>query len=1267
MKSFARSLTCVLIGLLGVASVAAAEPGDYAEVTADEAAIRVGNEVVATAKKGETYQIVEIRGEFYKVRVWTDQGERLGYLWVKQAKATPPPMYAPPAPDKYVRVKSADAAIKSGSDLIATAQVGDVLLLSIARPGWLWVKTSADKNAPAGWLKENLAERLEHHGPSQTGDWPSSIQTASVAWSDGGYVVTSDLPSATGKSFTLVGGDLQTSPVETTSTGVKVRLEDDGVLAPGTKSLWIEEESGAKHRLDLPDPALSAVVSSSRYDTFPDGQFVSIELTTPAPGMWLEGCQIIPGKEKPRMQRLEQDRSADLSFADIYQYKAKTYVRLAARDFGDDVTRWIYLRARAPWGATSDTIAVMRVGDKLNEKATTFKNDNSGPVDAVAQIPELELMPVYLAKQVLEAAGLQAEFVAAADLQAIKSPSDSDLVHRQGVPAGESRLIGGTILLSIGSTPTVDSAADASRLTIDVADTLSLTWIDQVTSPSFALDESKLNWLTSDPAATGVLPIAVDGGVSLDPERTDDETSKAAFLKLLLASTLASPLQTMPGPIGAVFRDLIADEDELQQRIGGENAFAIDDVADRVAKQLGVDWSLDDQAAMQSDWERYGRYRSTSADYDLQQNEFFADDLGVWIIVWLFEHKLYDPLKSTVPATDAQGRPLAVLFQPGQAPAWSGDVKLPILPPGFSAPPMLHISESVASLNQHASTPPAEDLAKNDPPKGDPVKHASDGPTTVRVPMMIRDPVAMADGKLGRLGLQVADAARLLDTDRVTKSSPAADVWVPSGLAVDLSAERRVPNVLGYNPDRVDSELRRFNFRAQHLGKVMSNDVAVRQSPESGEYASVDELIDVNFNAVMPLVEGKLAKEGIDALEERDLGYRANTKIFLQDKIVQQSPNPGVLVSHGDIADLVVHTKVPDITGLRLDVARKSLDDFDLAINLPNQLARGEDIVRGQNPNAGLYVPHQSNVRLSPVVTKVPNVVGYSLGDAETVLDARNDIGVRTIGSLLDRDRITGQNPRAGTEIERGQSVVLDARVPAPNVRGDNLFAAANTVRNAGGELFADIIGTGQQTDVVYSQSPNPGVLVMPRSTISLVPGVNIPSVRGLSTNDAQQRLANVNVSSRVTSSGTQETSDRSMFFRTVVGGQSHSGLHARSSIGQVNLSVTQYVPAYRKVPVVEGMAALNAVSAIERADLRVGAIIVRGGHDQIAGRRMSVGEFRGILLGQALATLLGGNSDGVRIQSATATGSSPGPYTELIAGDSVDIYVHVILTEGGK
>jgi len=1273
MKSHhATSVLSLLLGIAFAAFAGAVEVGDYVEVTVDQTPIFDGEETLAKVNIGDKFEVEKINGDFFGVRVMTEKGRKFGYLWNKRTKISSPPrreLYTPPAPDKYVRVTASDADIRAGKTKVASVAKGDVLLIKQEQPGWIWVQTSHEKSAQTGWISEKSVERLPHLGPSIHGFWPNSIHDASVQFDGNKFTIEADLTGYSDENLSAYGGDITDADVVLQDGRVKVWVSDEIALTPRTNSLWLVGDNDFRHRLDLPTPTLTATAKSHRYDTFSEGQFFSVEIDTPVPGMWVEGCQIVPGQDNPTLRRLDRGIRAEVSFSDFYQFDGKTFARIRLRDLSDELPRWLYFRLCTPWGAMSDSVVFKRTADEMSENGTLFSDASPGQSDAVAKVPNVELMPVELASEVLETAGFEAQYISADDLQKIAYPDPQKLVTRQGVTPGDPQLLGELVLLSIGSTSTVNNSGDRSRLTIDVPDALSLVWLDEPTVPRFSLDESEMHWLTSSQDASGVISIGTDGGISLNADRTEQETMQAAYLKLLLVSTLEKPLDAMPGALGEVFRHVIANEEKIQQTISESEVVPIAEIAHPIVEDLNIGWTTEDLGQLESDWSRFARYRYVASDFDLQGNGFVTDDLAIWIIFWLFEHGFYDPFQSTLPACDVQGRPLVVLYPPGQSPEWGRGLDLPISPPGIQAPSPLDISKLLGSLRHHApltTEPTPEKAISTKPPTGDPVTFGSDGPTRVRVPRIRLATVDKADNELSKLGLRIANADRYLVKDRVTDVSPNEQSWVDSGSSVDLDAERLVPEVLGYTPSRVSEELKRWGFKSRNLGRVLSNDVAVDQSPESGQYASVNIPIDISYSAIVPPLVGKLAEQGLEDLEERELKYQVQTKIFLQDKIVDQSPDAGSLVSHGDSVDLVVHTRVPNITGRNLGSARRTLQDFDLVPSM-SHLARDEDIVRGQGRDAGTYVPHGSNVSLAPVVTTVPNVVGRRFDDAKTILDTRNDIRVRMIGDLLARDRITRQTPRAGIEIERGDNVTVDARVPTPNVRGNNLFAASNTIRNWEGELMSNVIGFSQQTDVVYSQSPNPDVLVMPRSTISLVPGVNIPNVRGLSVNEAKHRMENVNVNSWVNSSGTQETTNRELAGQVVVSGQSHVGLHPRNNVGQVNLSATSYILATRRVPGVHEMQALAAINAIENADLRVGTVIVNYSGVRIPPKRMSVTQFRSFLLGQAISSLLGLDSEGARISWNHADYTQPRARTVLVANDQVDLYVNIGIEQPGK
>ncbi|HMP05182.1 MAG TPA: PASTA domain-containing protein, partial [Lacipirellulaceae bacterium] len=387
--------------------------------------------------------------------------------------------------------------------------------------------------------------------------------------------------------------------------------------------------------------------------------------------------------------------------------------------------------------------------------------------------------------------------------------------------------------------------------------------------------------------------------------------------------------------------------------------------------------------------------------------------------------------------------------------------------------------------------------------------------------------------------------------------------------------------------------------------------------------------------------------EVMSLLKTKNLPWRSPTRTNSVDKVVEQRPGAGVLWDRRQPMDLVWHVPVPELAGMALARGRDRLAELDLRIEVQTRLARDPDVIRGQQPRAGTFVPHGSRVVVGPVLGRVPRVVGQGVGPAAALLTDREDYPAERLGPLLDSDIVTRQNPQAGAEYERGRTVTLDARVTVPNVRGQNLDRALQAVRSAGGALAPVVAGASGRGDVVFSQQPGPNELVYPRTTVTLVPGVQVPDVRRQTPQQAAAILASAGLDSQVVSSSTQETTNRAQVGATVVDNQRPGpGLYRRTDVRRVELSVVQFVPATRVVPNVIEFTVQQAIAAIKRAEL-VPIIVVDG-------REMNEATFAAYALTQTILQE-GGNSS---VYQLTVGTQNPRAGASVMLGSQVRIGV---------
>ena len=458
-----------------------------------------------------------------------------------------------------------------------------------------------------------------------------------------------------------------------------------------------------------------------------------------------------------------------------------------------------------------------------------------------------------------------------------------------------------------------------------------------------------------------------------------------------------------------------------------------------------------------------------------------------------------------------------------------------------------------------------------------------------------------------------------------------------------------MPDVIDASYADAVTTLNKWKLRPTTPGKSGPSDIVVEQEPMAGTYVSPLAEVGLTLRLMTPDVLNRRQTDAVAVLAKYDLRWTADTKVFENDKVVAQEPLAGELVERGDLIKLTLHLIVPDVQGRSLADARRTLERWDLEPDVPNGLAHEVDVVRGQDPAAGTYVPHTSRARLSPVMARVPDVRGSSVDSAERRLQNVENFAVRRYGDLIDEDEVTMQRPAPGSELERGGTITLDGRVGVPNVQGQRIFAGRNEIQSAPGNLDVVFNSEPTENDLVWGQVPDAGTLVFPRSRVTLIPGVRVPRLYGMSPNQAEMALANVGLGAWTVASSTRETGDRHLVGQSQVTGQTpEPGLHRRDRVTGVQLDYTTWVLGERVVPDVVDRSPQQAIALVRQADLE--PVILY--QDQ----RYSVDDFRSFLAGRAIAGLIAGQAN----QPMMAAGSDPEGGTRVAIGSRVLIAVVV-------
>ena len=228
-----------------------------------------------------------------------------------------------------------------------------------------------------------------------------------------------------------------------------------------------------------------------------------------------------------------------------------------------------------------------------------------------------------------------------------------------------------------------------------------------------------------------------------------------------------------------------------------------------------------------------------------------------------------------------------------------------------------------------------------------------------------------------------------------------------------------------------------------------------------------------------------------------------------EQTVVSHDPAAGDEVERGDTITLNVSsgpgTKVvPDVRGEPKARAVKLLNAAGFQVSdeeEPSSSVPAGNATR-TDPEGSTEQPAGSRVKLyistGPKRVEVPGVVGLDVEDARAELTGAGlRPAVNRVESDEPEDEVTGQNPSEGTEVDEGTRVTISVsegppeEEPVPNVEGESLAEARDTLQDAGFRVSVDEEATTEQEEdgTVIRQSPSGGR--HPRGTrVTLVVGV---------------------------------------------------------------------------------------------------------------------------------------------------------------------------------
>ncbi|MFL5823721.1 MAG: Stk1 family PASTA domain-containing Ser/Thr kinase [Solirubrobacteraceae bacterium] len=231
-----------------------------------------------------------------------------------------------------------------------------------------------------------------------------------------------------------------------------------------------------------------------------------------------------------------------------------------------------------------------------------------------------------------------------------------------------------------------------------------------------------------------------------------------------------------------------------------------------------------------------------------------------------------------------------------------------------------------------------------------------------------------------------------------------------------------------------------------------------------------------------------------------------------------------------------------------------------------------------------------------PTKVPVPNVVGYRLNTARTVLqNAGFEVSVIQVPSKKSVGLVIGELPQGGSKVDEGAKISLTVSsgpgsVPVPSeVVGETLDQAKKTLRAAGlkvGHVFTQS-STQFVEGRVITTGPQPGQLVQVESRVNLFvssgpPKVSIPDVTGESEGQAKSDLHNAGFNDITTATQTSSSAPGTVLSQSPSGGS-----QVVPSSTTVNLVIAKAIPK-APVPDVTGQGASAATSQLRQAGFSV-------------------------------------------------------------------------------
>lgn len=251
------------------------------------------------------------------------------------------------------------------------------------------------------------------------------------------------------------------------------------------------------------------------------------------------------------------------------------------------------------------------------------------------------------------------------------------------------------------------------------------------------------------------------------------------------------------------------------------------------------------------------------------------------------------------------------------------------------------------------------------------------------------------------------------------------------------------------------------------------------------------------------------AKEELEKLElKMAISRQVHNDSVEKGCVVNQNPEAGSKIMEGETVYLVISlgprvTEVPNIVGLRLEEAKKALEESNLKVGIKDE--KYSEVPKGkiisQSPEPGELVGFNTpvNVVISLGVEKivVPSVIGMDYQTARDILENKQLSVVRIyeISETAEVGTVVSQEPFVNTQVFKNSLVTItlssgSEMISIPKVIRENFEDAISTLEEVGFVVEKHWVSSSLATkNLVLNQDPQGGTGAPPGTVIIIYIG----------------------------------------------------------------------------------------------------------------------------------------------------------------------------------